>query len=497
MVTNPTHLRPAFGGLDSELRAAFGGSTEPTVSYKVKSHGATLESQLAAGYNSMADSLGGMINNSAGGVARSSPGQEMDKYKEMERFLSSSLAGREQQHRYQNSDSAGFHSQAVDVRPYGLALYNFLPQYENELGFSKGDMIFLLQHVDGDWLEGELDCQRGIFPKSYITIVVDCPTLFPELDVAVVTGSQYRVVFSFTGEREGDLSVREGDFVTILSQTDLHWCLVRDSHNQTGLCPLNHLNTCPQKSSTISSLDLEDISRDSSRDSSTPGHSLKFFDPLCSPDEEMMRLESELIRKAAERPRVPVNNQVRLHTNLNLGNIGGSEDQKRPSRHRFKSSLAARSEGKPNIDSFISQNLDGLKEIKAPIFLSTTANFVPSVPSTDSGPGKKSFTISDSIREELMDRQKKSAVTMPTVIPSESSIDRDNGEDLQGTTNNETVYLPMSDLREDKEVSSSTVCSPESVYATVNKKKCRATCDVFYHSVDVTSEVRTESNNER
>ena len=59
--------------------------------------------------------------------------------------------------------------------------------------------------VDEDWLEGELDCQRGIFPKSYITIVVDCPTLFPELDVAVVTGSQYRVVFSFTGEREGDL----------------------------------------------------------------------------------------------------------------------------------------------------------------------------------------------------------------------------------------------------------------------------------------------------
>ena len=88
MVTNPTDLRPAFGGLDSELRAAFGGATEPTVSYKVKSHGATLESQLAAGYNSMADSLGGMINNSAGGEARSSPSQEMDKYKgRVQKFL--------------------------------------------------------------------------------------------------------------------------------------------------------------------------------------------------------------------------------------------------------------------------------------------------------------------------------------------------------------------------------------------------------------------------
>lgn len=42
-------FRPMFGGLDSELRAAFGSSSEGQISYNVKNRGATLESQLLTG----------------------------------------------------------------------------------------------------------------------------------------------------------------------------------------------------------------------------------------------------------------------------------------------------------------------------------------------------------------------------------------------------------------------------------------------------------------
>ena len=499
-----------------------------------------MESQLAAGYNSMADSLGGMINNAGAEASSSSPGQDLTKYKNMETFLSASLSQNKEansgqmqteisgldllessqpasQHRYQNSHSTGFHSQAVDVRPYGIALYNFVPQFDNELGLKTGEMIFLLQHVSTDWLEGELDCQRGIFPRSYVNIVVDCPSPCPsprpQLDL--LAGRQYRVLFSFTGERPGDLSLEAGRLVTIISQSGADWCLVSTSsisstsstsNTSTGLCPVNHLNTCPEPLS-LPSLELPDLSSSSS-DRESAGHSLKFFDPLCSPDEEMMRVESELIKRAADRPRVPVNHEVRLHTNLNLG---GLQDQRKP-RHRFKSSLAADREGKPNIDSFISQNLDGLKEIKAPLFLATTANSVPSSSSSSiktitaatsatsdlqSGGGKKSFTISDSVREELMGKQNKTgaaALTGPKV-----SLE-DEEKELQDLTNNETIYLPMSadftqDISEEKRkslratVSSSTLCSSDSVYATVKKKKSKKDGDdeIFYHSVDVTS----------
>ena len=75
----------------------------------------------------------------------------------------------------------------------------------------------------------------------------------------------------------------------------------------------------------------------------------------------------------------------------------------------------------------------------------------------------------------------------------------DKEKELQEQTNNETIYLPMSadftkDITEEKRnslratVSSSTLCSSDSVYATVKKKKCKKDVEdeIFYHSVDVT-----------
>ena len=60
----------------------------------------------------------------------------------------------------------GWDSGSVDVRPYAVALYEFSPQFENELPFKKDDVIFLLQHVDNEWLEGEIDGVKGIFPGN-------------------------------------------------------------------------------------------------------------------------------------------------------------------------------------------------------------------------------------------------------------------------------------------------------------------------------------------
>ena len=257
-----------FGGMDSELKAAFGASSEPPLSYTAKSTGATLESQLgpeggeSAGYTSMALSLGNMVNNS---MQQCDAAEDLSKYNNMQKFMTSALCKNDQQsnninatgttianitdedlltpdsgggqHRYQNH--CGFDGGAVDVRPYAVALYDFVPQFENELGLRKGDVVWLLQHVDADWVEGELDGERGILPAAYISIVVDIlakPAL-AELEVLLcdsfylVAGLSYRVVFSFAGERAGDLAVCQGELVTVVSHSDQHWCSVMNSRS--------------------------------------------------------------------------------------------------------------------------------------------------------------------------------------------------------------------------------------------------------------------------
>ncbi|ESO86910.1 hypothetical protein LOTGIDRAFT_60021, partial [Lottia gigantea] len=60
-------------------------------------------------------------------------------------------------------------------RPYAGVLYPFVAQSPQELSINKNDIVILIQHVDPDWTEGELDGKIGIFPTSYIDIIVDCP----------------------------------------------------------------------------------------------------------------------------------------------------------------------------------------------------------------------------------------------------------------------------------------------------------------------------------
>ena len=242
-----------FGGLDSELRAAFGSSGETVPSFPVTTSGARLESQLGEqgpGYTHMAQSLVEMVTQCP---HQSQPDQDLSKYNNMQKFMTSALCpsdssgeadllapGSGSAHRYQNSSAhCGYEGAAVDVRPYAVALYDFVPQFDNELGFRKGDMVFLLQHVDTDWLEGEMDCVKGILPSSYVSIVVDCvantkPGL-GELEMLLrdsfylAAGSEYRVVFTFTAEQAGDLGVNQGEVVKVVSHRDQHWCTVSNN----------------------------------------------------------------------------------------------------------------------------------------------------------------------------------------------------------------------------------------------------------------------------
>lgn len=65
-------------------------------------------------------------------------------------------------YRYQTItfENLGYSGANVDVRPYGIAKYHFVAEFENELSLNEGDMIYLIRYVDNEWLEAELDTNR-------------------------------------------------------------------------------------------------------------------------------------------------------------------------------------------------------------------------------------------------------------------------------------------------------------------------------------------------
>ena len=274
---------------------------------------------------------------------------------------------------------------------------------------------------------------------------------------------------------------------------------------------MNHLNTCPETVNTLSSSgsgqDLEFLETRLTRGASSERSEeagLKFFDPLRSPDEEMIRMECELVKRAADmQSKVPINHDVTLHTNINLG--ADCLNEMRP-RHRFKSSGSsavvgsrAQSEGggrgKPNIESFITKNLCGLDQIRSSAAKSQENTSKSSLsPQTFSAAQKKSFTISESIKEELMDRQRKALQDMKSKNNDQESSHYLSMDEHNKPSPKKAPPPPPTSSRKSKlrtTASCSTLCSTDSIYATVDKSKKRSvsrnSCENFYQSVDVSS----------
>lgn len=59
-------------------------------------------------------------------------------------------------------------------RAYGIACYDFQGQYADELPLREGQTVYLLKHVNDEWIHGESNGKQGIFPTSFITIIKDC-----------------------------------------------------------------------------------------------------------------------------------------------------------------------------------------------------------------------------------------------------------------------------------------------------------------------------------
>ena len=55
----------------------------------------------------------------------------------------------------------------------GKAKFNFQAQTPMELSLIKGEMVTLTRRVDQNWYEGRIGSRKGIFPATYIDILVD------------------------------------------------------------------------------------------------------------------------------------------------------------------------------------------------------------------------------------------------------------------------------------------------------------------------------------
>lgn len=75
---------------------------------------------------------------------------------------------------YNLPSSPGYNETNTGIEPYSRAIFSFRAQYPNELTFKKGDIVHLVKHIDSHWTLGKVGDNMGIFPTSYVDVIVDC-----------------------------------------------------------------------------------------------------------------------------------------------------------------------------------------------------------------------------------------------------------------------------------------------------------------------------------
>eukprot|EP01091_Cochliopodium_minus_P019094 TRINITY_DN7919_c0_g1_i1.p1 TRINITY_DN7919_c0_g1~~TRINITY_DN7919_c0_g1_i1.p1 ORF type:complete len:466 (-),score=183.44 TRINITY_DN7919_c0_g1_i1:104-1501(-) len=114
------------------------------------------------------------------------------------------------------------------------ALFDYDSQNEHELSFRQGDIINIIEKDNSGWWNGELNGKIGIFPAAEWVeeIFGDQPT--------GISGKKCKVVYSYDAQDQDEISISEGEILTISSE-DSGWYMGTNSSNNYGRFPSTYV----------------------------------------------------------------------------------------------------------------------------------------------------------------------------------------------------------------------------------------------------------------
>ncbi|KAL1022328.1 hypothetical protein UPYG_G00025200 [Umbra pygmaea] len=136
------------------------------------------------------------------------------------------------------------------------ALYPWRAKKDNHLNFNKSDVITVLEQQDMWWF-GEVQGQRGWFPKSYVKLISgpvrksmsiesgssDSPPSMkrpsPSPTKPTDPGEEYIAMYTYESNEQGDLTFQQGDVIVVTKKEGDWWTGVVSG--KTGVFPSNYV----------------------------------------------------------------------------------------------------------------------------------------------------------------------------------------------------------------------------------------------------------------
>ncbi|XP_037998688.1 intersectin-1 isoform X2 [Motacilla alba alba] len=136
------------------------------------------------------------------------------------------------------------------------ALYPWRAKKDNHLNFNKNDVITVLEQQDMWWF-GEVQGQKGWFPKSYVKLISGPIRKSTSMDSgssespaslkrvaspaakAAVSGEEYIAMYTYESSEQGDLTFQQGDLILVTKKDGDWW--TGTLGDKSGVFPSNYV----------------------------------------------------------------------------------------------------------------------------------------------------------------------------------------------------------------------------------------------------------------
>nr|XP_015839813.1 PREDICTED: uncharacterized protein LOC659365 isoform X2 [Tribolium castaneum] len=99
------------------------------------------------------------------------------------------------------------------------AKYNFVAQTHLELSLAKGELVIITRRVDDNWFEGKIGGRKGIFPVSYVEVLIDPSDPPPPSSKPVASPAAHSLLLN--GSAGGKESMGSHSYTPALSSNQL------------------------------------------------------------------------------------------------------------------------------------------------------------------------------------------------------------------------------------------------------------------------------------
>ncbi|NXC70609.1 SH319 protein, partial [Anhinga anhinga] len=126
--------------------------------------------------------------------------------------------------------------------PHAVVLHDFPAEHADDLDLHSGDTVCLLEKIDTEWYRGKCGNRTGIFPASFVKVVVDVPEEGNRKKMPCssqcVKGPRCVARFEYIGDQKDELSFSEGETIMLKEYVNEEWAK-GELRGTSGIFPLN------------------------------------------------------------------------------------------------------------------------------------------------------------------------------------------------------------------------------------------------------------------